>query len=73
MDLRKSFDNDAINYDKWRPRYCNELFNDIIEYSRLNPEKECIEIGCGTGQATEPILKTGSSLLALELGENRLS
>ena len=70
MDLRKSFDNNVINYDKLRPRYCNELFNDIIEHSKLNPEKECLEIGCGTGQATEPILKTGSSLLALELGEN---
>lgn len=70
MDIRKSFDKDVINYDKWRPRYCNQLFNDIIEHSKLNPEKECIEIGCGTGQATEPILKTGSSLLAIELGEN---
>lgn len=70
MDLRKSFDNDVINYDKWRPRYCKELFNDIIEHSKLNPEKECLEVGCGTGQATEPILKTGSSLLAIELGEN---
>lgn len=70
MDLRKSFDNDVINYDRWRPRYCNELFNDIIEYSKLNAEKESLEIGCGTGQATEPILKTGSSLMAIELGEN---
>jgi trans-aconitate methyltransferase len=70
MDLRKSFDSEVANYDKWRPRYCNELFSDIIEYSKLDSEKECIEIGCGTGQATEPILKTGSSLLALELGEN---
>lgn len=70
MDLRKSFDSEVINYDKWRPRYCNELFNDIIEYSKLDADKECIEIGCGTGQATEPILKTGSSLLAIELGQN---
>lgn len=70
MDLRKSFDIDATNYEKWRPRYCNELFKDIIEHSQLNPEKECLEIGCGTGQATEPILKTGSSVLAIELGEN---
>jgi uncharacterized protein YeaO (DUF488 family) len=56
MDLRKSFDSEVANYDKWRPRYCNELFNDIIEYSKLGSQKECIEVGCGTGQATEPIL-----------------
>lgn len=70
MDLRKSFDSEVTNYDKWRPRYCTGLFNDIIEHSKLNPKSQCLEIGCGTGQATEPILKTGSSLLALELGSN---
>jgi len=70
MDLRKSFDSEVENYDKWRPRYCCKLFNDIIKHSNLNADKECLEIGCGTGQATEPILKTGSSLLAIELGAN---
>lgn len=70
MNLRKSFDSEVTNYDKWRPRYCAELFNDIIEHSGLNPTKQCLEIGCGTGQATEPILKTGCSLLAVELGNN---
>lgn len=70
MDLRKAFDIDATNYDKWRPRYCKELFNDIIAYSKLNSETECLEVGCGTGQATGPILETGSSVLAVELGEN---
>lgn len=70
MDLRKSFDSEVTNYDKWRPRYCTELFNDIIEHSKINSNTQCLEIGCGTGQATEPILKTGSSLLALELGSN---
>jgi len=70
MDLRKSFDIDAVNYDRWRPRYCKELFNDIIDYSKLDSETECLEIGCGTGQATEPVLNTGSSVLAIELGQN---
>lgn len=70
MDLRKSFDTEVLNYDRWRPRYCKELFADLIEYSGLDSGKECLEIGCGTGQATEPLLKTGSSLLAIELGEH---
>ncbi len=70
MELRKSFDSEVANYEKWRPSYCTGLFNDIIEYSKLDSKKQCLEIGCGTGQATEPILMTGSSLLALELGSN---
>jgi len=70
MDFRKIFDGIVDEFDKWRPCYCDELFNDIIEYSKLSSNKNILEIGPGTGQATEPFLKTGCTLLAVELGEN---
>jgi len=70
MDFRKIFDTIPEEFDKWRPRYCDELFIDLIEHSKLSPNKTALEIGPGTGQATEPILKTGCSYLAIELGEN---
>jgi SAM-dependent methyltransferase len=70
MDFRKIFDTIPEEFDKWRPRYCDELFADIIEFSQLDSSKTALEIGPGTGQATEPILKTGCSYSAVELGEN---
>lgn len=70
MDFRKVFDSIPEQFDKWRTRYCDELFADVIEYSNLKPDKTALEIGPGTGQATEPILKTGCSYLAIELGEH---
>lgn len=70
MDFRKVFDSIPEQFDKWRPRYCSEVFDDIIAYSGIGPGKNVLEIGPGTGQATEPILKTGCSYLAVELGEN---
>jgi trans-aconitate methyltransferase len=70
MDFRKVFDRIPEQFDKWRPRYCEELFADVIEYSKLDLSKTTLEIGPGTGQATEPILKTGCSYLAIELGEH---
>jgi 16S rRNA A1518/A1519 N6-dimethyltransferase RsmA/KsgA/DIM1 with predicted DNA glycosylase/AP lyase activity len=36
----------------------------------LGRAKTALEIGPGTGQATEPVLKTGCSYLAIELGEH---
>ena len=33
MDFRKTFDRIPDQFDKWRPRYCDELFRDIIEYA----------------------------------------
>lgn len=69
MDKRLLFNENILNYDKSRPRYCTELFSDIINHAELGSGKSCLEIGCGTGQATEPILKTGSSVIAIELGD----
>lgn len=72
MDYRKIFDSNVkpSDFDKWRFRYCDELFADITEYSNLSKNKTVLELGPGTGQATEPILKTGCDYLAIELGEN---
>ena len=72
MDFRKIFDTRVSpnEFDKWRTRYCDELFIDVIEYSRLDSSKTALEIGPGTGQATEPILRSDCSYMAIELGEN---
>lgn len=70
MDLRYKFDEDAQNYEKYRPTYIDELFADIITYSGLDDTKNALEIGIGTGQATLPFLSTGCNLTAIELGEN---
>ena len=70
MDFRKTFDKIPESFDKYRPRYCKALFQELEMICGLNPEKKVLEIGPGTGQATEPILKTGCDYTAIELGEN---
>lgn len=70
MDFRKVFDTIPGEFDRWRPRYCDALFDDVIAYANLTPEKSVLEIGPGTGQAAEPILKTGCDYTAIELGEH---
>lgn len=69
-DRQLTFNEDVMNYEKWRPTYCKELFDDIIEYSKLDKNKKAVEVGIGTGQATTPFLMTGCSLTAVELGKN---
>ena len=70
MDFRKTYDRIPEQFDKWRPRYCDELYDAVIAYAGLDPGKAALEIGPGTGQATEPFLKTGCNYLAIELGEH---
>ena len=70
MEFRKIFDTIPEKFDKWRPQYCKEAFDCIINHAELDSSKSVLEIGPVTGQATEPILKTGCDFHAIELGEN---
>lgn len=68
MELKRSFDTNVTGYDKWRPRYCRPLFDAVLEYSGAAAGSKALEIGCGTGQATEPFLTAGVDVTAVELG-----
>lgn len=70
MEFRKVFDTIPEQFDRYRPRYSAELFADLIEYAQIAPGKTVLELGPGTGQATEPILNTGCDYHAIELGEH---
>lgn len=69
MDLRKTFNTDEYNYDRSRPDYPKELFDDIFDYVNLSENCNVLEIGIGTGQATLPFLKQGCNVTAIELGD----
>jgi SAM-dependent methyltransferase len=68
--LRTTFDEAASLYDEVRPGYPEDLFDDIVSLSRIQPTGRILEIGCGTGQATVPFARRGYHILCIELGEN---
>jgi len=69
-EFRKVFDTIPEQFDKFRPRYSEELFSSLIDYAKVGPGTRVLEIGPGTGQATDPILRTGCEYHAIELGEH---
>lgn len=68
-DLKNTFNQVSETYDKMRPTYVGELYQDIFNYKEINQKSNVLEIGIGSGQATPPILETGCSLTAIELGD----
>ena len=70
MEFRKIFDTIPEQFDQYRPRYCAQLFDNLIAYAQIGPGKSVLELGPGTGQATDPVLHTGCDYHAIELGEN---
>src|SRR6267143_6546045 len=52
--LRATFDEAAELYDRARPGYPPELFDDLANLGGLHPGARVLEIGSGTGKATLP-------------------
>jgi SAM-dependent methyltransferase len=66
--LRRTFDSAADLYEAARPSYPNELFDDLVELTKLKPGDRLLEIGCATGKATRPLLERGFSVVCVEMG-----
>jgi SAM-dependent methyltransferase len=66
--LRLTFEAVAEAYDAARPSYPEALFDDLVELAGLEPGARLLEIGCGTGKATRPLLERGCSVVCVELG-----
>lgn len=68
--LRGTFDIDAELYHASRPHYPSELFETLIDTTKLDKNAHLLEIGIGTGQATQPLAKQGYKITTIELGKN---
>lgn len=67
--LETTFNTVCSEYDKRRPAYVQELYDDIFAAKGIDRSSNVLEIGIGTGQATLPILERGCAVTAVELGD----
>ncbi|AWW41655.1 class I SAM-dependent methyltransferase [Streptomyces cadmiisoli] len=66
--LRQTFDEDAELYDRARPGYPTELFDDLTDVAGIGDGCRVLEVGAGTGKATLPLAERGCRITAVELG-----
>ncbi|MEU0488878.1 class I SAM-dependent methyltransferase [Nocardiopsis sp. NPDC006139] len=66
--LSRTFDEDAELYDRARPGYPPELFDDLAPMAGIGPGCRVLEMGAGTGKATLPLAERGCRVTAVELG-----
>ncbi len=66
--LRSIFNTVAEDYEAARPGYPEALVEDILTFAALPDGARCLEVGCGTGQATLPFARRGLSILCLDIG-----
>ena len=66
--LGATFDLDADGYAAGRPDYPAAAWDVVLDHLALAPGDRALEIGPGTGQATERLLATGAHVHAVEPG-----
>ena len=67
--LRTTFEQVPELYDRARPNYPRQIFDDLAALAQLPAQARLVEIGCGTGQATLPLAERGYAITCVELGE----
>lgn len=73
MDMRKEsemFDRTADYYDKFRPSYPVEIVDKIINTAKLDNNSRLLEIGSGSGKATELFAAENLNIFCIDPGEN---
>lgn len=74
MDIEKNlFQYVVEDYDYSRPGYPLELYETIRHFSGINCDSRILEVGAGTGQATELFAAHGHKLDLLEIGDDQVA
>jgi len=68
VSLRETFEQVPELYDRMRPGYPGELFDDLAALTGAEAGSRVLELGCGTGQATVPLARSGYQVVAVEPG-----
>jgi SAM-dependent methyltransferase len=69
----KVFDEIAVEYDRRRPTYPDELLDQACQVAGIGHGDHVLEVGCGSGQLTRSLLARGLRVTALEPGKNLMA
>lgn len=72
VKLKDTFQNVVEVYDRARPKYPKELLKDVLDFANTSSFEVGLEVGAGTGQATELFLKEVRKLDIVEVGDKQV-
>ena len=69
----KVFDEMAVEYDRRRPTYPDELVDQACQVAGIGSGDHVLEVGCGSGQLTRGLVARGLHVTALEPSKNLIA
>jgi SAM-dependent methyltransferase len=73
MEQRFTFNQVAELYDQARAGYPQALYDDLMALANLSAGDAVLEVGCGTGKATEEFARRGLNVVALDPGPEMIA
>lgn len=70
--MTQTFDSLAENYDAGRIGYANEVYNHLVDYG-LTPKHRVLDVGCGTGLASAPLIDNNFTVAGVDPSEPMLA
>jgi ubiquinone/menaquinone biosynthesis C-methylase UbiE len=67
-----SFDQLVNEYDAGRLGYANDVYNNLVAFG-LSPRHTVVDIGCGTGLASAPLIENGYNVTGVDPSEPMLA
>src|ERR1700751_5158076 len=69
----KVFDEIAVEYDRRRPAYPDELVDQACQVAGIGSGDRVLEVGCGSGQLTRALVARGLHVTAVEPGKSLIA
>ncbi len=67
-----TYDELSESYDAGRVGYASDLYNTLVEYG-LSPSQNVLDVGCGTGLASAPLVQNDYDVTGLDISEPMLA
>lgn len=67
-----TFDTLAQDYERGRVGYSNDVYNALVGYG-LKPRAKIVDVGCGTGLASGPLIENGFLVTGIDPSEAMLA
>jgi ubiquinone/menaquinone biosynthesis C-methylase UbiE len=70
---RTLFDGVAGLYEETRPGYPNDIINFVVTTAGVGAGAAVLDVGCGTGQLTRPLARSGFRVMAIDIGPSLMA
>ena len=72
-NLKTTFNTAPTLYEDVRPGYPVERISDVVDISGIKNNSRILEVGCGTGKATQSFAERGYELVCLDIGADLIA